>query len=84
MVDILDFFSERARGLLLTVTGTGVGSISNIMGNILPADLTVLEKLQFFSYSGAITVAALTTIAYLYKFYIWVKPYVKRCIGKKR
>lgn len=77
MVEMLNFLSEKARGLLLTVAGTGAGKAATFVETIVPKDTTILEKLQILSYAGAITVAALTTISYLYKFYLWIYPKIR-------
>ena len=83
MVELLNFLSEKARGLLLTVAGTGVGKVATAIEPLVPKDASVLEKLQILSYAGAITVAALTTISYLYKFYIWCYPRIKQLCKKE-
>lgn len=73
MLEISEFLSERARGLLLTVLGTGIGQATNVVETAISQGLTILEKLQMWSYIGAITVALLTAISYGYKFYLFCK-----------
>lgn len=76
----LNFFAEKARGLLLTLGGTGVGSAAKALGNnsIIPADVNTLDTLQRWVFIASLVVATLTTISYLYKFYQWCKSKYKK------
>lgn len=71
----LDFLSEKARGLILTVSGTGVGTVAGAINeNVsVPLQPTDLHTLQVWVYVASLIVAGLTTISYLYKFYKWCK-----------
>lgn len=71
----LDFLSEKARGLILTVSGTGVGTVAGAINDNAPASLqyTDLRTLQVWVYVASLIVAGLTIISYLYKFYRWCK-----------
>ena len=71
----LDFFAEKARGLLLTLVGTGLGSAAKALGdsNIIPTEVNTLDDLQRWVFIASLVVASLTTISYLYKFYQWCK-----------
>jgi len=82
MTQVAEFFSERARGLLLTITGTGIGKVSGVIENIVPQGPTVLETVQMWSYIGAIAVALLTCISYMYKFYLFIKDRCKKSKSK--
>ena len=76
----LDFFAEKARGLLLTLGGTGIGSAAKALNdnNIIPAEVNTLDELQKWVFIASIGVATLTTISYLYKFYQWCKNKTKK------
>lgn len=73
MLEISEFLSERARGLLLTVLGTGIGKATNVVESVIPQELSILEKVQILAYIGSFTVALLTAISYGYKFYLFCK-----------
>lgn len=74
----LDFLSEKARGLILTATGTGVGTAAGAINEKVasPLQYADLHILQVWVYVASLVVAGLTIISYLYKFYRW-------CKGKK-
>ena len=76
----LDFFAEKARGLLLTLGGTGIGSAAKALGdnNIIPTEVNTLDDLQRWVFIASLVVATLTTISYLYKFYQWCKTKVDK------
>jgi len=82
MTQIAEFLSERARGLLLTIATTGIGKVTGVIESATSEGMTILEKLQLWSYIGALTVALLTTISYGYKFYLFCKD--KQIIKKMK
>ena len=74
-----DFLSEKARGLLLTLTGTGLGTIPEIVKDVQRVSPT-LETVQIWAYTASFVVAVLTIISYGYKFILFVK---RNCVKKK-
>ena len=76
----LDFFAEKARGLLLTLGGTGLGSAAKALGDssIIPPEVNTLDDLQRWVFIASLVVASLTTISYLYKFYQWCKNKIRK------
>jgi len=73
LIHITEFLGEKARGLLLTLGGFGIGSAPEIVSKgvqvSMPDDL---KQLQMWVFIGTLVVAGLTTISYLYKFYKWL------------
>ncbi len=74
-----DFLSEKARGLLLTLTGTGLGTIPEIVKDVQRVSPT-LETVQIWAYTASFVVAVLTIISYGYKFILFVR---RNCVKKK-
>lgn len=74
-----DFLSEKARGLLLTLTGTGIGTIPEIVKDVQRVSPT-LETVQIWAYTASFIVAVLTIISYGYKFVLFVR---RNCVKKK-
>lgn len=74
-----DFLSEKARGLLLTLTGTGIGTIPEIVKDVQRVSPT-LETVQIWAYTASFIVAVLTIISYGYKFILFVR---RNCVKKK-
>lgn len=74
-----DFLSEKARGLLLTLTGTGLGTIPEIVKDVQRVSPT-LETVQIWAYTASFIVAVLTIISYGYKFVLFVR---RNCVKKK-
>lgn len=74
-----DFLSEKARGLLLTLTGTGLGTIPEIVKDVQRVS-PALETVQIWAYTASFVVAVLTVISYGYKFILFVR---RNCVKKK-
>lgn len=74
-----DFLSEKARGLLLTLTGTGIGTIPEVVKDVQRVSPT-LETVQIWAYTASFIVAVLTIISYGYKFILFVR---RNCVKKK-
>jgi hypothetical protein len=74
-----DFLSEKARGLLLTLTGTGIGTIPEVVKDVQRVSPT-LETVQIWAYTASFVVAVLTIISYGYKFILFVR---RNCVKKK-
>lgn len=72
-----DFLSEKARGLLLTLTGTGLGTIPEIVKDVQRVSPT-LETVQIWAYTASFIVAVLTIISYGYKFVLFCKRNMKK------
>ena len=79
---VLDFFAEKARGLILTVTGAGVGNAAGVLERNIPSppEAVSLDELQRWVFIASLVVAILTTISYLYKFYQLCKNRMKHKI----
>lgn len=69
VISIFNFFSEKARGLLMTLVGAGVSEATPV---IMERSAT-LDELQKWVSIGTLVVIALTIISYGYKFYKWCK-----------
>lgn len=81
MLDLLTLLSERARGLILTFIGTGVGVGPEVVSNkFLQLGVTQTSLLPLQKVVLVLTgiVALLTIISYLYKFVMWAKKILKK------
>ena len=71
MFEVLDFLGNKARGFILTLTGTGVGLSPDVIQD--QAARTALEPLQTAVLLLTGIVAIMTITSYGYKFYKWCK-----------
>jgi len=71
IVDVLNFFSEKARGFILTLTGTGAGTLPELV--LKEKEIALLYDLQVLALVLTGIVAILTIISYGYKFYKFMK-----------
>ena len=82
-----EFLSGKARGLLLTLGGTGVGSLPEVLEKIPNAvvqeELAALQDIQLWAYRASFIVALLTIISYGYKFVLFVQKQYKCCKNKR-
>lgn len=82
-----EFLSEKARGLILTLSGTGVGTLPEVLEKIPNAvaqnELTALQDIQLWAYRTSFIVALLTIISYGYKFVLFVQNQYKCCKNKR-
>lgn len=82
-----EFLSEKARGLLLTLGGTGVGTLPEVIqktSNVVTEnELTALQDIQLWAYRASFIVALLTIISYGYKFILFIQTQCK-CYRTKR
>lgn len=77
MKDMFEFLSNKARGLVISLAGAGIGSIPEVVGNVDNNTLT-LETLQAWAFTASIVVAVLTIISYMYKFVCFLKKTFKK------
>jgi hypothetical protein len=73
LINTMNFLAERARGLILSLTGASVGTTAEVVSK--SAELTPFEK---WAYVTTTIVAILTIISYGYKFYVFVKENRKK------
>ena len=77
MLQVLDFLTEKARGFILTMTGTGVGVLPEVLpeptNNLSSGLAAMLYPYQKAAIILSIIVAAMTIISYSYKFYMWCR-----------
>ena len=75
LILVLDFLSERARGLIITLTGSGLSTLPEFIDTSSESATTIitLEQIQILAYAATFIVAILTIISYGYKFYQWCK-----------
>lgn len=83
-----EFLSEKARGLLLTLGGTGVGSLPEVLEkipNVVPQDeLMALQNIQIWAYRASFIVALLTIVSYGYKFILFIQKQYKSYKSKRK
>ena len=72
MIQVLNFLSERARGFILTVTSTGIGTLPDAL-HAKEEIASTLAPIQVVVYTLSAIVAVLTIISYGYKFYTFCK-----------
>jgi len=81
LIDTFEFLSEKARGLLITLGGTGIGTLPEVVeksSNVVNQDaITTLQSMQLLAYIASFIVAVLTIISYSYKFVLFVRKHYK-------
>lgn len=77
LINLFEFLSEKARGFLLTIAGTGVGTLPEVVQNVQESSVA-LETIQTLTYKASFIVALLTIISYGYKFFLFCKRNFKR------
>ena len=77
MKDMFEFLSTKARGLAISLAGTGIGSLPEVVGDV-KNNTPTLEALQMWAFTASIAVAVLTIISYIYKFVCFLKKTFKR------
>lgn len=76
MQQVLDFLSDRARGFMLAMGGTGVGLSPEIIQDEVVRNS--LQPLQHTVLILTMVVGIMTAISYIYRFYKFCKEHVKR------
>ena len=77
MKDMFEFLSTKSRGLAISLAGTGIGSLPEVVGDV-KNNAPTLEALQMWAFTASIAVAVLTIISYIYKFVCFLKKTFKR------